>query len=346
MIHPKLIGIAPNHRPPCDRAHPCRPLEPGLYLTLDLRFLYYDMNLWIVRRGVLYNRRSGMPPRGLSGLAPIPGQPGLLAGLGSLGTVTDLQTRLDVLQSEYDSLKAETRALVASHPELDAVSFQEFARRVATLAPGTVLRLTLGQFQQLTNATLIATTGNLTRARALMPLGDAMRSRIDKLLTAAKNNLHAYRNLLDGIEQANASADYVRRAVGLSALGVAPAVIIAGIIASTIVVVVTAALVYAKLSADHASTVASQEADRMCAADAAAGTPCTGAQRARYLSDVHEAETSSGLVPDIGDAIRQVGNTVFWGGMLVVGGLLAYGAWITAPAASITRERLRAGASR
>jgi hypothetical protein len=345
MIHPKLIPVLPNHRPPCTAARPCRPLsEHGLWLTLDMRILYFDSNLWVVRRGTLYGRRSGVATTALSGLEPVSGQPGVfLGGLRGLGAIDDLVTRLDVLQAEYDSLKAESHALVASHPELDSVSFEEFVRRVASLAPGTILRLTLGQFQQLTNAMLISTIGNITRARALLPLGDTARSRIDKLLTAGKNTLHAYRNLLDGIEAANARADQVRRAVGL---GVAPAVVIAGIVAGTIVLVVGGALVYALLSSIQSSTVASQEADRMCAADAAAGTPCTGADRARYVAAVLEEQRRSGLVPDFGNAIRELGSTVFWGGMLAVVGLLAYGAWITAPAATITRERLRARAAR
>lgn len=266
--------------------------------------------------------------------------------LRGLGAIDDLEVRLGVLQVEYDTLKTETASLIAMHPEFGGVSFEEFARRVAELAPGTIARLTLGQFQQLANATLISTIGNITRARALMPLGDVARSRINKLLTAGKNTLHAFRNLLDGIEAANSRADYARRVVGLSGLGLPPAVIVAGIIAGTVLLIVAGVLIYTQLSAIQASSVASQEADRMCALDAAAGSPCTGATRDRYRASVLEAETRSGLVPDIGASIRSVGSSIGWALGLGILGMFAYGAWISAPAAQITRSRLRERASR
>ncbi len=261
-------------------------------------------------------------------------------------SVVDLETRLAVLQAEYDSLKADSAALIAAHPEFNGVSYEEFARRIATLAPGTIVRLTLGQFQQIANATFIVTTGNLVRARSLMAIGDAARARIDKLLTAGKNTLHAFRNLLDGIERANASADQVRRAVGLSGLGLAPGAIIALILAGGAVIVVGSVLIYTALATQQASLVASQEADRMCAADAAAGSPCTGARREHYREAVRRQETESGLVPAFRDFLRDAGSTVFWGGMLAVVGVLAYGAWVSAPAARLTRDRLRERASR
>lgn len=339
MMRPKLIGFSPNRHPPCRPGLSCRALpQSGLWLAIPRgNIVYYDMGLWTAHDGWLYARRTGVAARSLAG--------GGLGGLGDggLGAIDDLHVRLGVLQAEYDALKAETATLIGAHPEFSSVSYEEFARRVAALSPGTIVRLTLGQFQQLTNATLISTTGNLVRARALLPLGDAARSRIDKLLTAGKNNLHAYRNLLDGIETANRSADYARRAVGL---GVPPAVIIAGIVAGTVLLIAAGVGIYALLAAHHASTVASAEADRMCALDAASGSPCTGARRATYREQVRQHETQSGLVPALQDLFQQAGSAVFWGGMLIVGSLLAYGAWVSAPAAQITRERLRARASR
>ncbi len=96
----------------------------------------------------------------------------------------------------------------------------------------------------------------------------------------------------------------------------------------------------------HQSQAASDEADRACAAGAAAGQPCTSADWSAAHAAAAAAERSLSPLPNFNDLFQQAGSLLFWGGMAAVVAAIAYAGWTAAPAAAITRERLRARASR
>lgn len=267
---------------------------------------------------------------------------GSLGSFRGFGDVADLASRLASLDRKFAAFQAETASLIGAHPELsDPAAFTDFAIRVAAKDPSAILRLTQAQFSTLVRALAISTKGNVVRVQQLLPAGDPARRTITALLDAGERNMAVWRALLSGVEELNADVAIARRAVGL---GVAPLVIVAGIVAGTIVALAVTAVVYAVLSAVHASSVAQREADRACALDAAAGSPCTGAQRQAYYNAVHAEEIRSGLVPALDDALRRTAgafsDVILYGGLAVVAAVIVYGAWTAAPAAKLTRDAL------
>lgn len=300
-------------------------------------------------------------------LAPVHGQPGVFRRRGDLedyldgyamngagmrglgGPLEDAQTKLRVTQRTYDDLKARATTLLSRWGPLDTSTLTRLMQLASSTPIGRPVILSAAAFTGVVRMSLAAATGNIVRARAILERGTepGREARANVLLNAAKNSLRALDSLIAGAEVAQGPQAAAARRLGLSGSGLGFVIADDAILAiiAVVGVVVLAALIASVYTYTHQSTAASDTADAACEADAAAGRPCTGDDYVRYRAAAIEQEHSLSPFPDFSPLIRQTGSLIFWGGLLAVGGLLAYGAWTAAPAAQITRERLRARAA-
>jgi hypothetical protein len=256
----------------------------------------------------------------------------------TIGDLPSLRAQWTANEQRYNEIKLASQPLLAAHP-FDGASYADMARQIITTPSGSTIRLTQAQFATITRAVLSETSQGQAQAAAL--LNDASRSdRARKILFNVKSALDAYDRALRGIMALSRQASAAARAVGLGD-PLTTGGIIAIVIGVAFVILVGAVLLYAVFSSVQAIIISRREANEACARDAAAGRPCTGAQWLEYRERSAAAQRDFGLIPSIDELIRQIGSFAFWGGLLAVGGLLAYAAWTAEPARRNVQERLR-----
>lgn len=304
-------------------------------------------------------------------LRPIEGQPGLFrtqssAGLRmplsaleprreprtsfrGFGTVATSLERVQAANVRYQTLKAETQDLLTHFvAQYDPTSLRELVGRIVAMqgerGDGALVRLSAGQFASLLRASVSMAATNLGLANAMLtgPNAAANETRALKLVRSVETLLDVTDNVIYSI---NVSRDVAGRAARATGLGEpATGVIIAGIIAGTILTIIALGLLYTWVSSLSAAVVAQREASAACDRDATAGRPCTGDDWGRYLARAQEEQRRSGVVPNIDDLFRRTVNTVLAVGVGVVAFAIGYGFWVSAPAAATARRRLQARA--
>lgn len=276
-------------------------------------------------------------------LEPISGQPGLFrrTGLRGLGTTAAYSARLDAAWSAYTRLKDDTQALLDRFPVAnDPSTFSALVNRIVDLPRGgeAWVRLSSSQFATILKGALSIVVQNLGTAYGLAygPRAAARSREISKLISSAENVTAAMRRIVDSLRAVADTADMARRAVGLSDGGASIALLlVAGAVAVVEIVLLVALVAYIASAID-----AHVAAERACAADAAAGQPCTGSTREAYRERALEQARSFGLVPDIRGAAQNLSDAI--SGVVWLGGaaLFAYFVWTTLPAAREARGYL------
>lgn len=287
------------------------------------------------RRAALRETQTTMTPLAGCGCNSRPG----LAGLGSVES-TLARARAD--HARYVTLKNDVQELLMRFPTLEEGTFREVARKIVAMPGDQLVRLTAAELALMLRAGVSAAATNVGLANAIMvgPFAAANEAKAVKLLQTAERVLATLEAILRAINTTEGYAGRVARATGL-AEPVSVGVLIAGIIAGTIVAVIAAGLLYTLLASIYSATESYAAAYQACERAAAAGQPCTGEDWARYRAAALEEQRANGIVPNINDLMRRGSNAIITGGFILGGALLAYGLWVTAPAASSARSALQ-----
>lgn len=273
---------------------------------------------------------------------------GPLSGLGAIDP--RYNARLLAVHSRYSELKGDVQALLLRYPTpIQPTPFRELVRQVEQLRRGGVglVSLTGEQFAMVLKAALSVVGQNLGMAAAMASAPSATvgrrAGRIEKLISSAERVISGARLVVDGAQYVSRSEAEARRVAGLGAIITETVVvsIVAGVVA-----VIAIGLILALLGYIAVAVESYQAAERACAADAAAGHPCSGEDWSRYHAEAQEAARNFGLVPDFNDLMERVGDLVFYGGMAVVAAFIGYSAFIAAPAAREARSWLHDETSR
>jgi hypothetical protein len=259
-----------------------------------------------------------------------------------LGDLEQIRSQWQANQQRYDEIKRAANPIVSRFPWSEQ-NYTTLAQRIVALPRGSIVRLSMEQFALLTRATLSTVSVSQNFALALLsdPTRPEQEARARKLVLTARNTLEAYETILRGIQRAQGAARYV----GLGDPVVAPSVVIAGIIAAAIVLVVAGVLVYNLIATQQANEAAVREAEQACARDAAQGRPCSGAEYTARVDAARREQQRWGNIPNLDRLFQNAGSLFFWGGLIVIGGLLGYAAWTAEPARRNLQERLRQGTS-
>jgi hypothetical protein len=266
-------------------------------------------------------------------------------GLGSVASTTQVAQAAWV---RYGSMKSGVQALLDRFPRIDAARYREVAQRLVQLPGDTLVRLSAEELAMFLQAgmTTVAKLLGLANAMITGPSAAHYEAKSRTLVNDANAILNAIQRILDAVNTADGLADRARRAVGLAEpIAVSTGALVAGIIAGTIVVVVGAVLLYALLSSISTGLQTLAAAELACDRAATEGRPCTGEDWMRFYEAANAEARRNGAVPNIADLLQQAMNSVVVGGFVVLGALLAYGLWVSAPAASEAREGLRRRAS-
>lgn len=293
--------------------------------------------------------------RGARGARGMAGQSGLRGGLGDVASVTALLTQAD---AKFLQIKTNATKLLAMYGPLDTPVIARIRAAIAGKGPGVYAQMGAAEFSGVVRYFLQGVAYNLSLVHALMNgpnpeahsieaaliLTPAMGTlaAVDRLITTAQATESAIASVIRTLEGAASSLGVQLHGLsprGLGDLGFEPVEIAAGIVIAFIVV----SALYLAFSQYESMQAASAAADTACSQP---GVSCTAEQWANIRDQALQAAATLSILPNLGHAIEQAGSLLFWGGMAAVAAVLAYGAWVAAPAASITRERLRAGASK
>lgn len=302
-------------------------------------------------------------------MTPIYGQPGLFRGVNplhrgfrGLGDASAVRTLLASADAKFLDIRTRASKLLVAYGPLDQTAIQRIKAAVAGKGPGFYASMGAAEFAGIIRYFLQGVAYNLSIVHALMNGPDpesqttvavmiltparGVLDALDQLVSTAQSTESAIASVIQRIEGAARSLGIQlggTRSSGLGDLGFEPVEIVAGLVAVFIVV----SLLYLAFSQYESMQAASAAADSACAQP---GVTCTAEQWASIRDRALQASATLSILPNLGRAIENtaasVGSTVFWGGLVAVGGLLAYGAWVAAPAASVARERLRARAGR
>lgn len=282
---------------------------------------------------------------------PIPGQPGLylprgaLRGLGDLRQDT-IRVKLASVTASYNTTQTNAAKLLNAFGPMDANSLLSLGEAIKALKSRNataIARLTGAQFAGIVRMGLAAAKGNIVRAEGITNGNLAGHETIvESLLGAAQGVIDAVglivNNATSAIGTATGSVGFAGTGGRGLGLVIADDVAIAAIVAVGVLVGVALLLgVYVYV---HQSQVASETADRACVQDAAAGRPCTGEQWVTYRDRAVTQERNLSPIPDLNPLVAQAGSLLFWGGLAIVAAGIAYGGFITAPAAVNARAGL------
>jgi hypothetical protein len=278
-----------------------------------------------------------------------------LRGLGDVRQDA-IRAKLASVTAQYNTTMTNATKLLAAFGPLDESALLNLGAAIKALKArdaGAIVRITGAQFTGIVRMGLAAAKGNIVRAEAITNGNLAGHEAIaETLLNAAERVLQGVGHIVnDSTSAIGAASSYAfgrveTRTANLSEFGIVIAddVAIAAIVA--VGVLLSIAILGGIYIYVHQSQAASDAADLACERDAAAGRPCTGGEWVTYRDRAVEQERRLSPVPDLNPLFQQAGSLLFWGGLAVVGAAIAYAGWTTAPAAAITRERLRARASR
>ena len=278
-----------------------------------------------------------------------------LRGLGDVRQDA-IVAKLASVVDAYNTTNTNATKLLAAFGPMSAPALLSLGQAIKTLKqrdPGAIVRLTGAQFCGIVRMGLAAAKGNIARAQAIVNGNLSGHETIaEDLLNAAERVLQGVGHIVnDSTSAIGTASSYAfgrveTRTANLSELGI----VIADDVAITAIIAVGVLLSIAILGGIyiyiHQSQAASENADRACAAGAASGHPCTTADWTAAHDAAAAAERSLSPIPDLNPLFQQAGSLLFWGGMAAVVAAIAYAGWTAAPAAAITRERLRAGAAR
>lgn len=294
-----------------------------------------------------------------------------------------IHAKLADVTAQYNTTHTNATKLLAAFGPLDETTLLNLGEAIKALKArdaGAIARLTGAQFAGIVRMGLAAAKGNIVRAEAITNGNLAGHEAIaEQLLVAAKNVIDAIGSVVNNATAAVGTATGYAQSVGLgrvqtqnvrplygtavtplfkglrrvetrnvqlSDLGIVIAddVAIALIVAAGVLVGVALLLgVYVYI---HQSQAASDAADAACARDTAAGRPCTGGQWIDYRMQAVQQQRDLSPIPDLDPLFSSASSLLFWGGLIAVVAGVAYVGWTAAPAAAITRERLRTSASR
>lgn len=305
---------------------------------------------------------------------PIPGQPGLyrntrlpniighggpewrrlqMRGLGDVASVNALLVQAD---AKFNGIKANAAKLLAVYGPLDQGTVARIKTAVSGRGPGFYAEMGAAEFAGLINYTLRGAAYSLSIAHALMngENPEAQTTLATVIVTSTFQMLGTLDSLIHGaqatesaiteaIRSTGAVAQSIGQRLGLSGLrgqglGFEPVEIAAGIVVAFVVVV----LVYLLISQYESMQAAAEAANQACSQP---GVTCTAQQWAAIRDQALQASATLSILPNLGRAVEQVGSLVFWGGLAAVAAVLAYGAWVAHPAATIARDRLRSQAA-
>jgi len=284
---------------------------------------------------------------------PMGYKPYKLGGLGDVAAVNALLAQAD---AKFYGIKTNAAKLLAMYGPLEAGTVARMKAAIAGQGPGVYAEMGAAEFAGLINYTLRGAAYSLSLAHALMngPNPEAQTTLATVIVTSAFQMLGTLDSLIRGAQATETAIASAIRATGAVAssfgqrlglaglgrgeLGFEPVEIAAGIVVAFVVVV----LVYLLISQYESMQSAAAAADSACSQP---GVTCTAERWAAIRDQALQASATLSILPNLGRAVEQVGSLVFWGGLLAVAGVLAYGAWVAQPAATITRDRLRAGAA-
>lgn len=278
-------------------------------------------------------------------IVPVSGQPGLYRrqGLRGLGMAqAALMERLRIAQTSYDQMKQAAQPFL--RVPFSAASFETLAQQVVSLsaaeASSTLVQLSGQQIGLLVRGTVgeVGRSFAFVQAVATSSLAtDAQRARAANVLTNIETAIAALSTLLSAAQTAQDAIAAGRRVVGLSDFGVSEA-------AMLVVVVAGAALglylVIRMLVTLKNLQTAERLAREACERDAAAGRPCTGEDYVDFYTRSAREASEWGMLPDLAPILRSTGDALFWGVAILAVGLVAYGVWVTKPAADRVRASL------
>lgn len=287
-------------------------------------------------------------------IVAVPGQPGLFRQRGFAG-LEGQRTALEARVREVEDRLGRARTLVASLLEVfpgalntrKVESAWQILRRIPqpSLA-GSFFTMSQETAVSLIKAVLLSSANNLDLSRTLLGMPpllavtDAQFERnapkVRRLLDTTSAVLGTLEEFLDAVQTVSSAPERAARAVGLGN----PAAII-----GVAVVLVGGAVSYLLWSQLGASIDANVSALEACLADAAAGIPCTGQSLLEYQRRAADRASSQGIVPQIGGAVRDVGEAAAGAisatGIIVGVGVLA-GLYFLAQPAQLARARAAA----
>jgi hypothetical protein len=264
-----------------------------------------------------------------------PGRPWVFGELGA--DISALHAKVASNEAEYNKLKTAIDPLLSRFP-FSETGYRQLAVRVVTAPRAELLRLGLEQFALVSRGVLssVSRAQNIARALLVAPTV-AQANRAERLLNNAERTMSKYALLLQAVHAAQRGAG----AVGLGEPISISTLAIAALIAGTLVFLVGAGALYSVLAENQATENATDEAERACALDAAAGHPCGGATYQDYVRRAREGQRTFGFLPNLNELLKQGGSLIFWGGLLAIGAALGYAAWTAEPARRNVQERLR-----
>lgn len=250
-----------------------------------------------------------------------------------------LSARAQAAHSRYVALKGDVQTLLIRYPApVAAETIESLARRVAALPRGSdvYVRMTAEQIAMLLKSSLAVASSNLGQAYAMAGADPAVVARnakkISDLISSADSVITAARRFVDGVNAVDGAVASARRAVGLGVTGGE----ILAVIAGTLVAIVAASLLVALLGYIAAAVSAHFAAERACAAEAARGTPCTGAQREAFRSAaMADAMQYQPRMPDLPQIGPDLDKLILLAGVAAIG----FGMWTVLPAAQAARAR-------
>lgn len=273
-----------------------------------------------------------------------------LRGLGDVAAVQAMLARADAKFAGVKDLARRVMPESAFGP-IDRGVIDRIRAQLAGKGPGWYAQIGAAELAGVVFYCLRGVAYHLSIAHALMngPNPDAQTTIVVAMLTPAAAVLDGLERLLSTAQTAeDAMASFMRTVdgvaqkvagqlglQGVSGLGLPPLAVVG-------IVFVVAVVLYLLLSQMESMIAAGQVANQACSQP---GVTCTSEQWAAIRDQALQASSTLSILPNLGRAVEQAGSLVFWGGLLAVGAVLAYGAWITQPAATITRDRLRAQAA-
>jgi hypothetical protein len=308
-----------------------------------------------------YLKEPGFPaPRAALPRVPrsVPGQPGLYRrGMSGFGDAAAVNATLAQADAKFLQIKANASKLLAMYGPLSTDTITRIRTAIAGKgAGGWYAQMGAAEFSGVIRFFLQGVAYNLSIVHALMngPNPEAQTTAAVLILTPALGVLNAVDHLVTTAQATEGAIATVLRTIegtaqsigqrlGLQGapapgLGFEPIEIAAGIVIAFIVV----SALYLAFSQYESMQSASDAADAACSRP---GVTCTAEQWAAIRDQALQASAMLSILPNLGRAVENAGSLLFWGGLAVVAAAIGYGMWVSAPAATVARQRLTARAS-
>jgi hypothetical protein len=272
---------------------------------------------------------------------------GKLHGFGDAAAVQSMLVEAD---TRFAAVKANAAKLLQMYGPLELGVIQRIKNAIAGKgAGGWYAQMGAAEFAGIIRFFLSGVATSVSLVHALMngPSPEAQVGRAVAILVPAMGVLTAVERLVSTAQATEAAirttiqtlegaARSIAGRLGLGELGFEPVEIAAGVIVAFVIV----SVLFLGFQQYEAMQGASEAATQACSTP----PPCTHAEWASLYQQALAAGSNLTILANLGHVIDQGGSLLFWGGLLAVAGVLAYGAWVAAPAAATTRARLTARA--